>query len=80
MHFDFLSDSRRSLVFLIDCVVKEDEILCGLATFRGGLSGLQFVESGGDKFRIQIPESAKQAATWLNVCDRTKRYKVRRIN
>jgi len=80
VHFDHLSDAGQSLIFLIDCTVADDEIVCGLACFRGGLRGLHYVVNGGDRFRIAVPPEAGESRTWLNICSQKRQYKVKRVN
>jgi hypothetical protein len=44
-------------------------LLCGAAVFRGGLSGEITVSSHNSSFKIKIPDSVKQVATYQLLAD-----------
>jgi hypothetical protein len=64
-----LKDSTGLLAVLINCRIDDDRLLCGAAVFRGGLSGEIIVSSHNSSFKIKIPDSVKQVATYQLLAD-----------
>lgn len=64
-----LKDSTGLLAVLINCHTDNDRLLCGAAVFRGGLSGTITVSDSYSSFRIKVPDSVQQVATYQLLAD-----------
>lgn len=64
-----LKDSTELLAALVNCRIDNDRLLCGAAVFRGGLSGTITVSDGYSSFRIKVPDSVQQVATYQLLAD-----------
>lgn len=64
-----LKDSTGLLAVLINCRVDHDRLLCGAAVFRGGLSGEIDVSDTKATYKIKIPDSVQQVATYQVFAD-----------
>lgn len=64
-----LKDSTGLLTILINCRIDHDRLLCGAAVFRGGLSGEISVSNGKSTYKIKIPDSVQQVATYQVFAD-----------
>lgn len=69
---DILADATKCLAVLINCRTDKEyknTLLCGVAVFRGGLSGLIEVSDGTHRFVINVPESVQSVATYQVLAD-----------
>lgn len=75
MHADILTDRYNALVCLINCEVQKDCVLCAIAIFRGGISGvIDVFNKEGIKTSIVVPPSVKKSATFCVFTSYEARY------
>ena len=58
-----LTDKTKMLVVLINCRQQNKELECGVAIFRGGLSGEIEVSDDSHTFKIKVPHEVAECAT-----------------
>jgi len=62
----YLVDRSKQLIYLFNVKLAPDHLSCGLAIFRGGLSGVKSVFFNDTEITIQIPEEVAQSATYIS--------------
>jgi hypothetical protein len=77
---DILRDRAGLLVWLINCEVQRDQILCGFGWFRGGLKGAieVFDFDSGKSYKIIVPVSVGSTSTCQAFADSKDLFQVER--
>lgn len=58
-----LTDKSKVLAVLVNCRIDGNNLRCGVAVFKGGLSGEIEVSNEFRSFKIKVPESVQDCAT-----------------
>lgn len=62
---NFLTDKTKMLAVLVNCQQEsKDMMLCGIAIFRGGLSGNIEVSDSNHTFNVKVPDEVANCATY----------------
>jgi hypothetical protein len=73
---DLLTDKTNLLAILVNCHVDGNKLNCGVAVFKGGLSGDLEVSNGKSTFKIKIPESVADCATHKIFLSKTDTFEI----
>ena len=64
MNVNLLTDKSKILAILVNCQCEKNIIFCGIAIFRGGLSGNIEVSDGNHTFNVRVPDEVADCATY----------------
>ena len=80
MKVDVLRDRTGLLAWLVNCDIQKDQVLCGFACFRGGMTGaIEVIDFDSDRrLKVIIPESVEKVATYQSFADSKDLFQVER--